>query len=149
MPGHERQRQAGLGLSILDLFSSVGESEDGITSQPVSGEKKQHYSLFLSVGRIIEGGSSVGWVGPGLEGRPGFGEIQERGSVCLQWGLACLEVGGDKCCLHRERGAGWPGRWGPYSEMYGLGLGRLVLGSRGWRMGKGSSGNTSLEQKPK
>lgn len=40
MPGHERQRQAGLGLSILDLFSSVGESEDSITSQPVSGEKK-------------------------------------------------------------------------------------------------------------
>jgi hypothetical protein len=27
-----------------------------------------------------------------------------------------LEIGGDKCCLHREGGAGWPGGWGPYSK---------------------------------
>lgn len=59
------------------------------------------------------------------------------------------EVGGHKCCLHRERGAGWPGGWDPYSEVNGLGLGRLVLETRGWGAGKGSSGDTSLEQRPK
>lgn len=41
VPGHEGQRQTGLGLPILDLlFSNVGESGDGMASQPVSGNKQ-------------------------------------------------------------------------------------------------------------
>lgn len=127
VPGHEGQRRAGLGLPILDLLlSSVGESGDGMASQPVSGNKQTKISLVpLSVGRIIQSiinqykavhqGRKICVGRWDLAWREGWDWVDAgKGRRVLAVGVGKVEVGGDKCCLHREGGGGWPGGWGPY-----------------------------------
>lgn len=139
------------------LFSSVGEARDGIASQPVSGEKKkqkQQTSLYLSVWRIIQGSPRREedlWGRWGLACREGWGLgrcRKEALCACSRGWQAWRLVETNAVCIEKEELAGQEGGvLIPSAPQRGSGLGRL--GSRGWGMRKGASGDTSLEQTPK